>query len=165
MAQITKMQTCTNLFNIMFVMTKGAVKTSTTQPSLQSMTSSSSISPKVKHISTLFSVSVSPETRSRPSVPMCMYGGSVEKNGSCAESSRYARVMTTRVNGCLAAVFDRAWIILTTGVRGFMKVPRWPYCKYLWVVENHFKLPNDHPVVMLVLLSESVLLGYCIAAE
>ena len=43
-------------------------------------------------------------------------------------SSRYARVMTTRVNGCSAAVFDRAWIILTTGVRGFMKVPRWLYC-------------------------------------
>ena len=39
-------------------------------------------------------------------------------------SSRNARVMTTRVNGCSAAVFDRAWIILTTGVRGFMKVPR-----------------------------------------
>jgi len=44
-------------------------------------------------------------------------------------SSRYARVMTTRVNGCSAAVLDRAWIILTTGVRGFMKVPRWLYCK------------------------------------
>ena len=43
-------------------------------------------------------------------------------------SSRNARVMTTRVNGCSAAVFDRAWIILTTGVRGFMKVPRWLYC-------------------------------------
>jgi len=41
-------------------------------------------------------------------------------------SSRYPRVMTTRVNGC--SVFDRAWIILTTGVRGFMKVPRWLYC-------------------------------------
>jgi len=44
-------------------------------------------------------------------------------------SSRYARVMTTGVNWCSAAVFDRAWIILTTGVRGFMKVPRWLYCK------------------------------------
>jgi len=43
-------------------------------------------------------------------------------------SSRYARVMTTRVNGFSVAVFDRAWIILTTGVRGFMKVPRWLYC-------------------------------------
>ena len=43
-------------------------------------------------------------------------------------SSRNARVMTTRVNGCSTAVFDRAWIILTTGVRGFMKVPRWLYC-------------------------------------
>jgi len=43
-------------------------------------------------------------------------------------SSRNARVMTTRVNGCSAAAFDRAWIILTTGVRGFMKVPRWLYC-------------------------------------
>ena len=42
-------------------------------------------------------------------------------------SSRYARAMTTRVNGCSAAVFDRAWIILITGVRGFMKVPRWLY--------------------------------------
>jgi len=45
-------------------------------------------------------------------------------------SSRNARVMTTRVNGCSAAVFDRAWIILTTGARGFMKVPRWLYCNY-----------------------------------
>jgi len=26
------------------------------------------------------------------------------------------------------SVFDRAWIILTTGGRGFMKVPRWLYC-------------------------------------
>jgi len=43
-------------------------------------------------------------------------------------SSQNARVMTNRVNGCLAAVFDRAWIILTTGARGFMKVPRWLYC-------------------------------------
>ena len=43
-------------------------------------------------------------------------------------SSRYARVMTTRVNGCSAAVFDRAWIFLTTGVRGFMKVSLWLYC-------------------------------------
>ena len=43
-------------------------------------------------------------------------------------SSRNARVMTTRVNGCSVAVFDRVWIILTTAVRGFMKVPRWPYC-------------------------------------
>jgi len=44
-------------------------------------------------------------------------------------SSRYARAMTTRVNGCSAAVFDRAWIILTTGVRRYMKVPRWLYCR------------------------------------
>jgi len=43
-------------------------------------------------------------------------------------SSRYARVMTTRVNGCSTAVFDRALIILTTVVRGFIKVPRWLYC-------------------------------------
>jgi len=47
-------------------------------------------------------------------------------------SSRYARVMITRVNGCSAAVFDRAWIIQTTGVRGFMKVPRWLYCINVW---------------------------------
>ena len=47
-------------------------------------------------------------------------------------SSRNARDMTTRVNGCSAAVFDRAWIILTTVARGFMKVPRWLYCMMLF---------------------------------
>jgi len=51
-------------------------------------------------------------------------------------SSRNARVMTTRVKGCSAAVFDRAWIILTTGARGFMKVPRWLYCSV--VLNAHF---------------------------
>ena len=44
-------------------------------------------------------------------------------------SSRNARDMT---NGCSAAVFDRAWIILTTVARGFMKVPRWLYCMMLF---------------------------------
>jgi len=59
------------------------------------------------------------------------------------QSSGYARVMTTRVNGCSAAVFDRAWIIQTTGVRGFMKVPRWLYCTWSedwsWSVDDPCK--------------------------
>jgi len=68
------------------------------------------------------------------------------------QSSRNARVITTRVNGCSAAVFDRAWIILTTGVREFMQVPRWLYCRFIYISSSTFcKGPRQNPQLVFTL--------------